>query len=274
MRNLWEHRHVGEIELVAREATDLYGELKRYLRVYASAHWSQLIRAGAEFTAPEAWSILSPSKMAASLVRAERERVENAPLYALGPQASAAAIRAGQAGIVLTPDVLPAPSGTIYFHRPIAEPGPHRTAPAHIVTWGDPPPSMGLPGMWLTWYVDMRDGKHPALAARQPDARVILDQENFLRFLPAVQSQLMPGEPPADETSRILRTVILALFAIKQGLMPVREVQAGDAATGSVVRAASVPDDDLPGLPLAIAEAAGLHSQTAINNLGDDTPQA
>ena len=258
---------MDEIEPVAREAAELHGELRRYLRVYASAHWSQLIRAGAEFTAPEAWSILSPSKMAANLVRAERERVENAPLYALGPQASAAAIEVGVAGIVLTPDILPAPSGSIYFHLPVAEPGPDRTGPARIVTWGDPAPSMGLPGMWLTWYADMRDGSHPAVVAAQPDARVIIDQENFLRFLPAIQRQLMPGEPPADESSRILRTVILALFAIKQGLMATEEVQVGEAASSTAVQVARVPDQDLEGLPMAIASAAGLHSQHVVRSL-------
>jgi hypothetical protein len=258
---------VDEVESVARDAAQLHGELKRYLRVYACAHWSSMIRAGAEFTAPEAWSILSPSKMAASLVRAERERVENTPLYALDLGASSAAIRAGAAGIVLTPDVLPAPSGSIYFHLPVAEPGPHRTGPARIVTWGAPAPSMGLPGMWLTWYADMRDGMHRAVAAAQPDARVILDQENFLRFLPAIQSQLMPGEPPADETSRILRTVMLALFAIKQGLMETKEVHVADAASNTPVQVAHVTDQDAEGLPLAIAETAGLHSQHAIQSL-------
>lgn len=258
---------MDENEPVARDAAELHGELTRFLRAYASAHWSQMIRAGAEFTVPEAWSVLSPSKMAASLARAERERVEHAPLYALDENASLAAIRVAQAGIVLTPDILPAPSGSIYFHLPIAEPGPNRTGPARIVTWGDPAPSMGLPGMWLTWYADMRDGAHPEVVAAQPDARVLLDQENFLRFLPAIQSQLMPGEAPADETSRILRTVILALFAIKQGLIATREVQVGDGPRATSVLLASVPDQDLDGLPLAIANAAGVHSQHVIRSL-------
>ena len=103
--------------------------------------------------------------------------------------------------------------------------------------------------------------------AAQPDARVLLDQENFLRFLPAIQSQLMPGEAPADETSRILRTVILALFAVKQGLIATREVQVGDGPRGTSVLLASVPDQDLDGLPLAIANAAGVHSQHVIRSL-------
>jgi hypothetical protein len=255
------------MEPVARDAAQLHGELKRYLRVYAPSAWSQMIRSGAEFTAPEAWSILSPSKMAASLVRAERERVENTPLYALDLKASSAAIRAGAAGIVLTPDILPAPSGSIYFHLPVAEPGLQRTGPARIVTWGDPAPSMGLPGMWLTWYADMRDGAYPAVAAAQPHARVILDQENFLRFLPAIQRQLMPGEPPADETSRVLRTVILVLFAIRQGILATREVHVDGADSSTPVQVASVADQDLEELPLAIANAAGLHSQHAIQSL-------
>ena len=255
---------MDQIESVARDAAGLHGELTRYLRVHASARWSEMIRAGAQFTVPEAWSILSPSKMAASLVRAERERVEGAPLYALGPQASAAAIEVGVAGIVLTPDILPAPSGSIYFHLPVAEAGPHRAGPARIVTWGDPAPSTGLPGMWLTWYADMRASEHPAVTAHQPDARVVLDQENFLRFLPAIQSQLMPGEAPADETSRILRTIVLTLFAIKQGFMPTRQVQVADAKPGTSVHVVSIPNEVLPGLPLAIARAAGVHSQAAL----------
>ena len=69
----------------------------------------------------------------------------------------------------------------------------------------------------------------------------------------------MPGEPPADETSRVQRTVILALFAIKQGLMAAEEVQVGEAASSTSVQVARVPDQDLEGPPIAIAGAAGLH---------------
>jgi hypothetical protein len=253
------------LETVARDAAELHGQLTRYLRTYAPALWAQLIRAGAEFTGPEAWSILSPSKRAANLVRAERDRIQGAPLYALGPAASAAAIEARAAGIVLTPDVLPAPSGSIYFHHPVAEPGPHRVGNARLVTWGAPPPSMGLPGMWLTWYVDLRENTAPAMAATQPDARVMLDQENFLRFLPGIERRLIPGEPPADETARILRTVLLALFAIKDGLMPTVHVQSAPLSPGTAaVHVADVPSEDLPKLPLAVAQAAGRHSLQAL----------
>ena len=249
---------------VARDAAELHRHLTRYLRGHAPARWSQMIRAGAHFTVPEAWSILSPSKMAANLVRTERERIEGAPLYALGPSASSAAIEAGEAGIVLTPDALPAPSGSIYFRHPIAVPGPDRVGSARIVTWGAPPPSMGLPGMWLTWYVDLRKHTAPAaaaIAAMQPDARVMLDQENFLRFLPAIDNRLIPGEPPPDETARILRTVLLALFAIKTGLMPTVQLQAPHPGPGTTtVRVADVPTQDLPALPLTVARAAGQHS--------------
>jgi len=256
-----DHDHLDH---VARDAAELHGHLTRYLRAHATARWSQMIRAGAHFTAPEAWSILSPSKMAANLVRTERERIEGSPLYALGPSASSAAIEAGEAGIVLTPDALPAPSGSIYFHHPVAEPGPDRVGSARIVTWGAPPPSMGLPGMWLTWYVDLRKHTAPAaaaIAAMQPDARVMLDQENFLRFLPGIEHRLIPGEPPPDETARILRTVLLALFAIKTRLMPTVQIQAAHPGSGTTtVHVADVPSQDLPGLPLAVARAAGQHS--------------
>ncbi|WP_034262039.1 hypothetical protein [Actinospica robiniae] len=253
------------IEAVARDAAEMRSELTRYLRAYAPARWSQMIRTGVEFTIPEAWSILSPSKMAANLVRAERDRIEGTPFYALDPEVSAAAIQAGVAGIILTPDALPAPSGSIYFHHPVAEPGPHRAGPARIVTWGAPPPSMGLPGLWLTWYADLRESKDPAVAAMQPDARIVLDQENFLRFLPAIDDRLIPGEPPATETARILRTVLLALFAIKDGLLPTREINAPPAGNeGCIVHVASAPGEDPSELPRAMVRAATRHSEEAL----------
>jgi hypothetical protein len=252
------------LEHVAHDAAQLHGHLTRYLRAHAPARWSQMIRAGAQFTVPEAWSILSPSKMAANLVRTERIRLEGSPLYALGSQASSAAIEAGDAGILLTPDALPAPSGSIYFHHPFAESGPGRVGSARIVTWGAPPPSMGLPGLWLTWYVDLRTHTAPeaaAIAAMQPDARVALDQENFLRFLPGIERRLIPGEPPSDEIARILRTVLLALFAIKAGLMPTVQLRAAHPGSGaSPVHVVDVPSQDLPGLPSAVARAASQHS--------------
>jgi len=247
---------------IARKAVGLREELLRTVRESAPDTWAQMIRHGARFTMPEAWSVLDPTDQAARLAETELRRVIDGPLYALGHGACRAVIDASCAGLLLAPDILPAPSGSVYFHTPIALPGPDRVGSVMIATWGPPPPAMGLPGLWLTWYADPRESGEAARIGLPPTTGVRIDQEHFLRFFPAIDQRLMPGTAPAEETSRILRTVLLTLLGIRQELLPGRTIQPASAAesgdrSAPPVRVVEIAD---PAIPRRLAEAAGAHA--------------
>ena len=248
----------------ARHAETTREDLLRYLADTAPGMWAEMIRLGTAFTAPEAWSVLPPTNQAEKLTAAEARRVTGGPLYAAGHQVSRALIDAASAGLLLAPEILPAASGSIYFHTPIADAGPDRVGAVTLATWGPPPPAMGLPGMWLSWYTDVRTSADPALTAAARATGVLLDQEHFLRFFPAIDQRLIPGTAPAHETARILRIVLLTLFGISQSHLPVGHVhptgRAGKSSASSAVGVIEVPDHALSALPGQLARAAGAHA--------------
>lgn len=211
------------------------GQLLRYMRQDAPAAWTFMMSQGIGFVMPPEFAAMPPAQRAKRLADLEHERIAAGPMFALDTAAVDALLAlAPTTAPYLTPEVPPAPSGTILFDVPIGL-ATDGACPIRMVTWGAAPSGMGFAGMWLSWWSDTHTGARIKFESGRLDEAgyrqqlaspgALLDQESMQHYAPVVGDGLVPGSPTSDRAALIARTALLAIYALGSGVLPWEEFE-------------------------------------------------
>lgn len=197
--------------------------------------WSGLVDGGYTFVMPAEWSALPRPRQVEGLLAAESKRVADGRTFAMDTGLVEAAHVVGQDQSIplpFTPDVLPAPSGTLVFSAdtPLLRLRPGVAVVA--VTWG--PPMDGFsPGVHLTWWVPMSANEQGRGAASSRLPPIVPDFDLHLPFLPFFDTRLSDQEVPSGliYSAVPLRTVVAAWYALTADSTMLREERPQAAVT-------------------------------------------
>ncbi|WP_394426444.1 hypothetical protein [Streptomyces sp. SGAir0957] len=195
---------------------------------------------GSSYTMPADWRRLPASEQARALVNAEARRIADARVYAFDETAVSALRAVADDLDVLMPvsaDLVPSPSGMIFFASPVSVSADEGIITA--ATWGPPMDGFG-DGVHLTWWTDTLAFTKRELAAGRVspgDAEyrkrffgpLMLHVDMHLPFVPLVDIRLVPLaelQGPDRDSAPAIRAIIAAWYALKHGLVPVREERA------------------------------------------------
>ena len=237
---------------------------------------------GSSYTMPADWRRLPASEQARGLVKAEARRIADARLYAFD-DAAVSALRAVADDLdVLLPvtaDLVPSPSGMLFFASPVSVSDDEGIITA--ATWGPPMDGFG-DGVHLTWWTGTKAFVERGVAAgrtSRADAEyrkrffgpLMLHVDMHLPFVPLVDIRLVPLaelQGSDRDSAPAIRAIIAAWYALKHGLVPVREERAdpelGRALAGEKAKHRGVQvarAENAQALAAAVREQAHLAAQ-------------